>query len=174
MKTRRMTLTALFAALMCVVAPFSIPVGPVPVSLASLTAYLAGGVLGSGGGALAVFLYVLLGAAGLPVFAGWSGGLGAVVGLTGGYIVGFIPCAACAGIGAGKGRALTGVVGMLLGTAVLYAVGTAWFLYQTGSSLTAALAGCVLPFLPGDALKILAAALLAPKLRAALAQSAGG
>ena len=173
MKIRKMTLCALFAALLCVLAPLSVPIGPVPISLASFVAYLAGSVLGAGYGALSVFLYVLLGAFGLPVFAGWAGGLGVVAGLTGGYIVGFIPCAACSGLLAGRLRGWGDPCGMLLGTAVLYAVGTLWFILQTGNTLAVALAGCVLPFLPGDALKIAAASLLAPRLRAALSRSAG-
>ena len=91
MKTRDLTLTALFAAILCVAAPFSIPVGPIPITLATFAIYLAAIVLGKKYGTLAVVIYILLGAVGLPVFSGFSGGFQKIVSATGGYIIGYIP-----------------------------------------------------------------------------------
>lgn len=170
MKTRDMCLTALMAALICVAGPLSVPVGPVPISLASFAVYLAGAVLGAKRGALAVALYVLLGAAGIPVFSGFSGGVQKLAGITGGYIVGYLPCAWITGFAAGRDgeRKWFLPLGMAVGTAALYAVGTAWFMIQSGSALGAALAACVIPFLPGDAIKIAAASVIAWPVRRAL------
>ncbi|MDR1064927.1 MAG: biotin transporter BioY [Oscillospiraceae bacterium] len=176
MKIKALVQTAVFTALLCAVAPLSLPVGPVPVSLATLVIYIAAGVLGRGRAALAVFVYILLGAAGLPVFTGFSGGVQKLVGVTGGYILGYIPLAFMSGIfpavgarrGGGRVIGIMYPVGMIAGTAALYALGTAWFVVSTGSALSYALAVCVAPFLPGDAVKIAVAAVTAPAIRRGL------
>src|SRR3989344_5830887 len=86
--TKKWVFAALFAALTAAVAPFKIPLGftPVPITLQTLVVLLAGAVLGSTYGALAMILYVLVGALGLPVFAGGGSGVGALLGPTGGYL----------------------------------------------------------------------------------------
>jgi biotin transport system substrate-specific component len=170
LKTGELVRTAVFAALLCAAAPISVPVGPVPISMATLIIYVAAGVLGRGRAALAVSVYILLGAMGMPVFAGFSGGISKLVGVTGGYIAGYIPLALIAGsFPAVSGRRfLIYPAGLLAGTAALYALGTAWFVVSTGNTLPSALAVCVVPFLPGDALKIAAAVVAAPVLRRAL------
>lgn len=95
---RFLTTTALFAALLCVTAPFSISIGPIPISLATFTVYVAALVCGWKGGCLAVAAYLVLGAVGLPVFSGFMGGFERLVGPTGGYLIGYIPCAITVGI----------------------------------------------------------------------------
>ena len=170
-KTLRLVNTALLAALICVLAPVSLQIGPVPVSLATLAIYLVSSVAGPKRASVAVFVYILLGALGLPVFAGFTGGAQRLVGATGGYIAGYLPCAVLTGIISDRYRhrsALAYPLGMLLGTLSLYLLGTAWCIYSTRSSIAASLAICVLPFLPFDALKIAAVSLLAPRLRSAL------
>lgn len=174
-KTRDLTQTALFAALLCVTAPWSVPIGPIPLSLATFAVYLAAAVLGWKRGTLAVLVYLLLGAAGLPVFTGFAGGLHKLAGPTGGYLAGYLPCALLTGIFSERSRgAPFSAVGMVLGTAVLYALGTAWFCVQSGSGVGHALAVCVLPFLPGDGAKIAAAAALAAFLRPVLDRARHG
>ena len=169
MKLRDLTLTAIFAALLCVASPWSIPIGPIPITLATFVIYLAGALLGWKRGTMAVAVYLLLGLAGLPVFTGFAGGAAKLVGPTGGYLVGYIPCALLTGILSERfRRTWADVTGMLLGTVVLYALGTVWFCIEAGSPLGHALTVCVLPFLPGDAGKIAAAAALAAVLRPAL------
>lgn len=157
---------AIFTALTVVMAQFSIPVGPVPISLATLAIYLAGGILGASGGTVSQILYVLLGAAGLPVFAGFSGGASDIAGPTGGYIVGYVVCAWIVGILSGRfGRkVLPLVLSMILGTAALYFLGTAWFMFVTKRGLWTSLTLCVLPFLIGDAAKIAVSAAIVPQL----------
>jgi biotin transport system substrate-specific component len=173
LKTSGFIHTAVFAALLCAAAPFSIPLGPVPISLATLIIYISAGVLGRGRATLAAVLYVLLGAAGLPVFTGFEGGLQKLLGVTGGYIIGYIPLAFISGSFSSFGFSRRGapvpaglyLFGMITGTAALYALGTAWFVFSTSSPLLYSLAVCVAPFLPGDALKLAAALVAAPAIR---------
>lgn len=173
MKTGEMTAIAVMAALLCVAGPLSIAVGPIPLSLATFAVYLAGAVLGAKRGALAVALYLLLGLVGLPVFSGFAGGFQKLAGVTGGYLVGYLPCAWITGMAVRPGEAGTQKRWKLpafmgLGTAALYAIGTAWFMLQTKNGLIASLMLCVVPFLVGDAVKIAAASLLAPPIRRAV------
>ncbi len=166
MTVKDMTLTAVIAALLCIAGPLSIAVGPVPLSLATFAVYLAGAILGKKWGTAAVGLYLLIGIIGVPVFSGFSGGFQKLAGVTGGYLVGYLPCAFLTGLGAerakNEGRKWVLPAMMVLGTVILYGIGTAWFMIQTGNALGAALGLCVLPFLPGDAAKIAAASILAP------------
>ncbi|MBR0368383.1 MAG: biotin transporter BioY [Clostridia bacterium] len=162
------------AALICVAGPLTVAIGPVPLSLASFAVYLAGAILGWKRGSLAVAVYLLIGLAGVPVFSGFSGGVQKLFGVTGGYLIGYVACALITGLFSGEPRvkkprpAWMMAAGMVLGTAVLYAVGTAWFMAQTGNALAAALGMCVLPFLAGDAVKIAAASVIAVPVRRTL------
>ena len=176
MKTKDMTLTAVMAALICIAGPLTIAVGPIPLSLATFAVYLAGAVLGKKRGTLAVGLYLLIGLIGVPVFSGFSGGFQKLAGVTGGYLIGYLPCAWLSGIGAehaGEGEKKGWILPAMMaaGTAALYLIGTAWFMIQTGNTLGGALGLCVLPFLPGDAVKIAAATLLTVPVRRAVYSS---
>ena len=161
-----MALTGVFAALLCVISPFAIPIGPVSITLATFGVYLSGAVLGPKNGAAAVAIYLLLGFVGLPVFSGFSGGFQRLFGPTGGYLVGYIFAALVTGLFVEKiSKPWSSAAGMLLGTAILYAFGTAWFCLISKTALLPALMACVVPFLPGDALKIVCAAVLGDRLR---------
>ena len=168
--TRSLVFCALFTALIAVLSQLQLPVGPVPISLATFGVMLCGLLLGWRLGALAVGAYILLGAAGVPVFAGFQGGAARLFGPTGGYIVGYLFYALLSGLNVPPlrerfwGRCLL----LFLGTAACYLPGTAWFMYSTGRGLGESLTLCVIPFLPGDAAKILLAAFLAPRLRKAM------
>ena len=151
MKIRHLVITALFTAAICVMAPFSVPIGPIPITLATLGVYLAAGLLGAKLGTLSVTLYIILGALGVPVFAGFSGGFHKLAGVTGGYIVGYILCALIAGALMRRLRYRPWAIALAL------VLGTAWYILQTGTALMPALAGCVVPFLPCDLIKIAAA-----------------
>ena len=168
-KTYRMAMTALMAAVTCVLAPMAIPIGPVPISFTNLAIYLSLYLLGWKRGTVSYLVYVLIGAVGVPVFSGFTGGLGKLAGATGGYIVGFIPMAVIAGlvIDRYRNRGLQ-LAGMIVGTAVCYAFGTAWFILQMGCTLPYALTVCVLPFIPFDAAKVALASVLGSILRRAL------
>ena len=181
LSTYDLVLCALCAAVTCILAPLSVPLaGEVPISLATFAVLLSGILLGGKLGALSQIIYVLLGSVGVPVFAGWTGGIGITLGMTGGYIIGYIPMAFVAGFLYYRlGRSSTGprkyivmFVSMVLATVVLYILGTAWFIAQTGMTLPASMAACVLPFLPGDLIKIVAVMLAAPPIEAALKHAA--
>lgn len=175
-KTYGIIITAFFAALTAVCSQISIPIGPVPINLAWFSVFSAAGLLGLKKGILSQVVYVLLGAVGVPVFAGFKGGVGALVGPTGGYIIGYIFAVAVTGLIFWLFRnkfavsnivvkILISVLAMAAGAVVCYAFGTAWFLISTGVSFDKAMMACVIPFLPGDALKIALATLLTIKLK---------
>lgn len=168
MNTKKMILCALFAALTAVCSMISIPLPftPVPINLATLSFFLAGGLLGSRYGAVSQVVYVFLGAVGLPVFAGFTGGLGIITGATGGYIIGYVAGAWLIGLMTEKlGHGFyRNIISMVCGLAVCYTLGTLWFMFITSTGFAAALMMCVVPFLIGDAIKITAGAILVKKL----------
>ena len=161
-----MALAGVMAAVLCVLAPFSLPVGPVPISFTTLLLYLALYGLGWKLGAVSCLVYILLGVVGMPVFAGYQGGFAVLAGPTGGYIAGYLPMVLAAGpvIDRWNSRWMQ-MLGLAAGTALCYLMGTAWFCCSTGSGLQGALVLCVIPFLPGDMLKIGAALAAGPGLR---------
>jgi len=168
MSTRGMIYASLFGALTAMGALISIPLQPVPVTLQTMFLYLAGSLLGGSLGALSQVIYVILGAIGLPVFSGGKAGLGVFLGPTGGYLVGFIAAAFVTGK-IGRSRPDAGllwlVFAMLAGTAVVYALGVLQLVLVGKLPLGKAAAVGVLPFLPGDALKIAAASVITLKVR---------
>lgn len=163
---RKQILCALFAAAMAICAQLSIPVGLVPISMGSLAVLLAGGVLGKKFGTLSMVLYILLGAIGLPVFAMGKGGFSVLAGPTGGYIIGYVFMAFITGWFVEKYPQRKGMllVGMVTGNLICYIFGTVWFMLVTQTAFWEALMLCVVPFLPGDAVKIVAAMLLSVKI----------
>ena len=167
-----MTATAIMAAVMAVISPMAVFIGPVPVSLCTLGIYLSAYVLGGRQCVWAVFVYVLLGAAGMPVFSGFTGGMGRLLGPTGGYILGYLVLAGITGLTVelSEKRWIQGI-GMTLGTGALYLFGTAWYCVQAGQSLNGAVSLCVLPFLPGDCLKILFTCWFGPLMRRQLSRA---
>lgn len=174
MRTVDMAYIAMFAVVMAVCAWISIPAA-VPFTLQTLGVFLAVGMLGGKRGTLAVLIYLLLGAVGMPVFAGFNGGLGYMLGSTGGYIVGFLLSALTMwGFEAALGRKTWVLaVSMVLGLAVCYAFGTAWFMLvyarATGPvGLLTALGWCVLPYIPVDAVKMALALAIRKRLAAAI------
>ena len=134
-KNYTMVITALMAAVTCILAPLSIPIGPIPISLTNFAIYLSLYLLNWKMGTLSYIIYLLVGLVGLPVFSGFTGGVGKLAGPTGGYIIGFIPMAIIAGIIIDKcNNRVIQILGMVLGTAICYAFGTAWFCFQSGNT----------------------------------------
>lgn len=164
---REMVLIALMAAVICITAPLSIPIGPVPISLANLVICFCVIILGKKSATLSVIIYILLGLIGLPVFSNFRGGFSVLAGPTGGYIIGYIFLAYISGIFVEKFQdsSIMYFIGMILGTAALYAFGTSWFCTVSGMPLDKALKICVIPFLMLDSIKIIIAVIFAPKLK---------
>ncbi len=163
MKTKDIAYIALMAASISIIAPLSIPVGEIPISLATFMIMFASSWLGWKKGVMATALYILLGCIGLPVFAGYKSGFVTLFGMTGGYIIGYLALAFFTGLKVEK--SWFKIVNMILGTIVLYLIGTIWFMFLTKMDLMASLMACVFPFLIGDALKIICAYLLTLKLK---------
>ncbi len=169
--TRDLVLTGIFAALIAVCSWISIPTA-VPFTLQTFGVFMAVEMLGGKRGTLAVLVYLLLGAVGLPVFAGFTGGMGIITGSTGGYIVGFLFGALVMWMMETvlpKGT-VTSILAMLAGLLVCYALGTVWFMLvftrNNGPvSLMTVLGWCVLPFIIPDLIKIALAWLLSRRLR---------
>ncbi len=144
---------------------FPVPGSPVPITGQTFGVLLVGGALGFRRGLIAVALYVVLGVVGLPFFAEGKGGLTVIWGATGGYLVGFAVAGALVGRLAELGwdRRLGGALGaMMLGNVVIYAVGLPWLKVVTGMSVQDTVANGLSPFLVGDVLKLVLAAVLFP------------
>ena len=174
-KTKTLAFTALLAALTAVLAQIAIPLPftPVPLTLGTLGGYLAAGLLTWQAAAMSQLVYLLIGAVGIPVFAGFTGGFGIVMGPTGGYLIGYILSALVTGliISKSSGKFHWFVVAMIAGTFFCYLFGTIWYMVvMSQSNIAAALISCAVPFLPGDAIKIALASFLSYKLRPILKQ----
>lgn len=156
-----MALIAMMAALIAVCSWISIPVGEIPFTLQTFAVFVAVGLLGMKRGLLSVVVYILLGAVGVPVFAGFKGGIGALFGTTGGYIVGFLFLALLAGLILDKfgKKVYVMIIALVLGLLVCYAFGTAWFMViymkNTGPvGLMTVLGWCVFPYIIPDLVKM--------------------
>lgn len=151
-----MTSCALMAALMCVLCPLSVPIGPVPISLSILVIILTVVVLGTWRALVSYTVYLLLGAVGMPVFSGFQGGLAKLAGPTGGYLAGFWLLILIGGLlmERSKRNLWLTMAAMALGIGVDYVLGTGWFVFQTGSTVAHALEVCVYPFVPFDLAKV--------------------
>ncbi len=165
-----MTGCAMMAAMLCIISPISIPIGDVPISLATFVVYLSVWLLGAYGSAISVIVYLLIGMAGLPVFSSGGSGLGKIAGPTGGYLIGYVFLALISGVVMKlcKHNVVITVAGMVLATAVLYTFGTVWFIIQLSVDLKYALSVCVWPFIPFDLVKIVIAAIIGKPSRNAL------
>ncbi len=164
---RQIAVIGLITAVTCILAPCSLPIGPVPISLTNLVIYFSLYVLGTRDAAISYLVYLLIGLAGLPVFSGFTSVPEKLFGPTGGYLVGFLPMAVIAGIFIEKfaSSRMLCLTGMILGTIVCYAFGTAWLAVQAGLDVKAALFAGVIPFIPGDLIKMVLAMTAGPQIR---------
>lgn len=155
---RKMARIAVISALLCIMGPIVLPIpfSPVPISLAILGIFLAVVILDMWEAIISICVYILLGLVGMPVFSGFSGGAGKLLGPTGGYIIGYIPFAIIAAlfINKFKRKILWSVIGMILGLAVCYLIGTIWLAIGARMTFKAALVAGVIPFIPFDLIKL--------------------
>lgn len=164
---KQMTLCGLMTCLLIVCAQLTIALPSlVPITLQTLAVYLIGLMLKPRYALLSTLCYILMGAIGLGVFAGMSGGIAVLAGPAGGFLFSFPIMAFVISLIAYKSESLvTWLIALLVGTLICYGIGTIYFIYVTRSALSAALMSCVIPFLPGDALKIIVALILNKKLK---------
>ena len=191
-RLKMLVLTAMMTAVTAVCAVISVPLpfSPVPVSLATLAVLISGGVLGAKYGAISQAIYLLLGAVGVPIFHNFTGGLGILVGPTGGFLVGYVLMATVfgrlAGISFRRGKQwqetepLQGslnsdkkpksnfvklALAAVIATLACYIPGALWFMFVTKNGLAAALTMAIIPFIPVDILKCVIAAWLVSRLQ---------
>jgi biotin transport system substrate-specific component len=159
---------ALFGALTAAGAFIIIPLPPVPITAQTFFLNVAALLLGGPLGAASQFIYIMLGVVGMPVFAGGKAGLGVLFGPTGGYLIGFIIGAFVIGFIANRKKdagVLWYVFSMFIGMVIIYTIGVAQLSFVAKLSLLKATAVGVLPFLPGDILKIILATIISVKLK---------
>ena len=166
LQAKQLAVCALFAALTAVCSQIQIPLPAIPINLALFAVHLCAALLAPRYAALSMAAYILLGAVGVPVFAGFKGGIGVLFDKTGGYIIGYLLSALLTSwlIHRGERSFLRSCLAMVAGVVVCYVFGTVWFMVLTKTPLWTSLTWCVLPFLPGDVVKILLAAFLARRL----------
>ena len=148
-----------------------LPVSPVPIALQSGFVILAGLLLSPAWAVATVATYLAIGALGLPVFAGGTGGIGHLIGPTGGYLLGYLPAALIAAILSKEGSLIRTGTGAVVGSLVIYLFGVPWLSLVQGIPMAQALSLGMIPFLPGDAIKAVAAAVIAHRGRDLLPDS---
>lgn len=158
----------LFTALICACAWVPpIPVGAVSMTLQTFAVYLTAGLLGAKRGTVSVLLYLAIGCLGLPVFSGGRGGIGILLGASGGYLVGFLAISLTVGLAVqmfGR-KTIPLTLSMIVGTLFCYLLGTIWYVIAYAAvSFPEALALCVLPYLLPDLIKIVLAVILVRRL----------
>jgi biotin transport system substrate-specific component len=167
LNTRDICFIAIFTALTVVMAQISIPMPlGVPITMQTFAISIAGILLGPRKGFISALVYVLMGAIGVPVFAQFSGGLGIVIGPTGGFILSFPLMAWMIGLGAQTENKVYLALGLLAGTVTNFVCGMVMFSAITGNGLGVAFTACVLPFIPTTILKLAAAGVVGLKIRA--------
>ncbi|NLL00969.1 MAG: biotin transporter BioY [Clostridiales bacterium] len=167
LSTKKLILTSMFTAIICVMSQITIPIQPIPFSLSLLAIFLTGMLLEPKYAFFASLAYILLGAFGLPVFAGLKGGLHTLTGMTGGFIMAYPLMTLTTSIFNRlsrriKARSISRNIcriaissfGMILSLAICYSIGTLWFSYVSGSTIGYSLTVCVLPFIAFDLLKV--------------------
>lgn len=173
MKTKDLVLIAILTALMAILAPISIPLTlGVPISLGTFMVMLIGVILKQSNAVVTVSLYIVLAFIGLPVLSGYTSGASILFGMTGGYIFGYIPLAFITGLATSYSlnyenkriRDFVRFLGMIIGTIILYAMGTWWFMKYTGLNLSSSLSACVIPFIPLDLFKMIIVTLISPRI----------
>jgi biotin transport system substrate-specific component len=163
-KLQDITYAGIFAALTAILGFISVPLpfSPVPISGQSLAIMLAGSILTVRQAAFSMMTFILVGAVGLPIFAGGTGGIGIIIGPRGGYLIGFLVGAIAISLLKGTNKniwrlAMANAVGGIL---VVYLIGVSWLSFVTGIGLQKAIVAGALPFIPGDLCKVLVASVL--------------
>lgn len=165
-----MAVVALMAAVLSLLAPFSVPIGPIPISMATFGIYLTIFLLGQKKSTWVCSLYLLIGLIGIPVFSGFTGGAARLFGPTGGYLAGYLLLTTIAGWFVDKypQKKSFCLLGFIFGTAACYLLGTVWLAYYLQITFFAAFLMGVMPFLFGDVLKMFAALWIGGKVRGQL------
>ena len=169
LSTRDLCIIAIFTAIIAALAQISVPT-PYGISMTMQTFAipLAGIVAGAKRGAIATLIYIFLGAIGIPVFAGFTGGMGIVFGMSGGFILSFPVLALIAGIAESKNNKVWLVSGLFIGAVINFLCGMIWFSVVTSSNLRTAFMLSALPFIPTEIIKIVLVIVLGRQIKKSL------
>lgn len=173
-KTVMLAQCALFAAIVCIFSFITVPIGPIPITLAIFAVMLTGIVLGFKKGAVAVIVYILIGVCGIPVFSGGKSGVAAIIGPTGGYIWSYIFMVIIIGFVSNRSMrnktlsVIINIAGCILGTFVCYMCGTLQYSITANISFVKALSVCVLPFIVLDLIKAICASIIGEVIKTVL------
>lgn len=165
-KTKGLAAVSLCAALMCICSWIQLP-SAVPFTLQTFAVFFIALTFGTKKALTATVIYILLGVAGLPVFSGFQGGVGALIGATGGFVLGFIPSVIVVSLLSNKFKKgfLSSVVCCLPGLIICYVSGLLWYMFvYGGGNLKSAFFVCVLPFIVPDILKIILASTVSQRV----------
>ncbi|NLK74881.1 MAG: biotin transporter BioY [Clostridiales bacterium] len=167
-RVKMLVLTGMFTAMLSIMAQIVIPIQPIPFSLSLFAIFLTGALLPPRYAFLSILSYILLGAFGVPVFAGFKGGFHVLTNMTGGYIASYPLMGLITSYSykiTSKRKTLFLTIGMVLSLLVCYALGTLWFTYVSGTGFIKALSICVIPFVPFDLLKLILAVTVSSIIR---------
>lgn len=165
MKTKRLIICALFTAIICIIAPFSIMIGPVPVTFTLFALGLSAFVEKSKWAAVSTGVYIIIGLVGVPVFSGFKSGVSAIMSPTGGFVFSYVFIVIILGMCSKTEKKSVIVLWCALALLVCYACGVIWYIIITSSDIITALMLCVVPFIPFDILKLYAAYVVAKAVR---------
>ena len=154
--TKEMTSMAIMTAVTCIMAQIAIPMpAGVPMTMQTFAITMAGVILGSKGGGISILVYVILGAIGVPVLANFSGGVQALVGPTGGFLISFPLMAYVSGLAVEQNKKWKFVVLLVIAAVLNYAVGVVFFCIVMKASVATAMMACVVPFIPTAIIKLI-------------------
>ena len=167
LSTKNLSLMALMSALLCLLAPISIPIGPVPITLSIFIIYIISYILDANSALISVFIYLLIGIVGLPVFAGYKSGLGVILGPSGGYLISYLVVVYISSYYNNKYyyNKILQLLFMFIALILCYVCGTIWFSIFKKMTFIESLFICVFPFIITDVIKIIAACMLGNEIR---------
>jgi hypothetical protein len=167
LSTKNLSLMALMSALLCLLAPISIPIGPVPITLSIFIIYIISYILDANSALISVFIYLLMGIVGLPVFAGYKSGLGVILGPSGGYLISYLVVVYISSYYNNKYyyNKILQLLFMFITLILCYVCGTIWFSIFKKMTFIESLFICVFPFIITDVIKIIAACMLGNEIR---------
>lgn len=166
-KTYSMVLVALFGAIISIISiiPTGINIMGVPATLQTFAIALTAYTVGYKKGTMATLIYILLGVIGLPVFGGFKGGMGVIASVTGGFIIGFIPLTILIGLAIKCKSKVKIAIVSFIGLALCYIIGVTWFALISKTSIITGILVMVIPYLPKDIVSVLAAYIVAKRLK---------
>ncbi len=159
---KRIVYIAIFASILCIISPLAIPIGAIPITLATFGVYLIGALTKKLDGFFAVVIYLCIGLMGIPVFSSFRSGFSVLLGPTGGYLIGYLIGVLIISIitSLNKKKFFLYIISMIIASVSWYLFGTIWYMIVMDVAMVEALMLCVIPFLLGDAIKIIIASLV--------------